>query len=1090
MQLDTERAPAAIWSGSTRRLQDTNRGVVALYAELDERADHLRRADELKSKFLSHMSHEFRTPLNSILALSRLLLARTDGALGNEQEKQVLFIRKAAENLTELVDDLLDLAKVEAGKITISPQTFTAEGLFGTLRGMLRPLLIGDNVALLFGDTTDIPPLETDEGKVSQSLRNFISNALKFTERGEVRVNVVADAVADTVTFSVRDSGIGIAPEDIELIFQEFGQVAHPLQSRVKGTGLGLPLSRKLAELLGGRITVTSTPGQGSTFAVELPRRYRGAEIASESLPDWTADPARIPILLVEDDEADAFAVERWLAGSPFQVLRARSINEAQQAFKSIRPAVILLDVVLLGDESWRLMLHLRQSTTFDDIPLVVLSSTGDERKAMHFGADEYLRKPVDGPPLIALLRRLTGGGDTADILVVDDEPVSRYLVRQLLPKSRYAVREASDGEAGLRQIGLARPALVLLDINMPGLDGYDFLARIAADPALAGPAGHRIDLGDHRPGGARAAGAGVTDRVEIRTRLHRAIRHHRRGARGERGNRAGEAAQRMNPQDARLLVVDDDDAGRYVKLHVLNRYGYTVGEAASGGAALRACETDPPDLVILDTVLPDIGGAEVCRDIKTRWPHVVVLQTSAAHSSTRSRVRALEGGADGFLVEPIEPEELVASVKALLRMHYAEQSVRRLNEDLNELVERRTYELAETRRNLELEITSRQQAEEVIRHAQKLDAIGQLTGGIAHDFNNLLAVILASLGMVRAAFEGRRNYPPAKIKLLIDAAETAAGRGTKVIQQLLAFARRGTLANVVVVIEEVLAGCDAFLRRAVGETVTLRVINADNPWSTRLDPVQLEAALLNLAINARDAMPEGGVLTIETDNVEVPDHATIPPGRYVRLRVTDTGIGMDPEIAKRAFEPFFTTKEVGHGTGLGLSQVYGFVTQSGGHIEVETRPGEGATFIIHLPRCEPAQAILWAEGGETDVPSGHETILVVEDDAGVRDLAVMMIGDFGYRVLAASDGPSALNLLRDGERIDLLFSDVVMPGGMNGFELIRKAREMRGDLKALITSGYVNVRIDEDGPKLPVLAKPYSRTELAHRLRRVLDAA
>jgi signal transduction histidine kinase len=546
-----------------------------------------------------------------------------------------------------------------------------------------------------------------------------------------------------------------------------------------------------------------------------------------------------------------------------------------------------------------------------------------------------------------------------------------------------------------------------------------------------------------------------------------------------------------MNQPNPRLLVVDDDDAGRYVKLHVLHRCGYVVDEVASGRAALEACELATPDLVILDTILPDIGGTEVCRDIKARWPHVVVLQTSAAHSSTRSRVRALEGGADGFLIEPIEPEELVASVRALLRMHHAEQSVRRLNADLHALVERRTEQLAETRRNLEIEIASRQKAEEVVRHAQKLDAIGQLTGGIAHDFNNLLAVILASLGMVRAAFDGRRNYPPAKIKLLIDAAETAADRGTKVIQQLLAFARRGALANVVVVVDEVLAGCEAFLRRAVGEAVTLRIVNSENLWSTRLDPVQLEAALLNLAVNARDAMPQGGVLTIETANVHVRDGSVgVPPGRYVRLCVTDTGTGMEPEIAKRAFEPFFTTKEVGHGTGLGLSQVYGFVTQSGGHVTVETRPGEGASFIIHLPRCDPASTMLWAAGGEADVPTGDETILVVEDDTGVRDLAVMMIGDFGYRVLAAPDGPSALDLLRYGEPVDLLFSDVVMPGGINGFELVRKARELRGDLKALITSGYVNVRVDEDAPKLPVLAKPYSRSELAHRLRRALDAA
>ena len=278
LQLEELRARQEDLQRVNQELQDTNRGVVALYAELDERADHLRRADELKSKFLSHMSHEFRTPLNSMLALSRLLLAHSDGPLTAEQETQVRFIRKAAENLTELVDDLLDLAKVEAGKIVVVPSPFTVASLFGALRGMLRPLLIGDAVALVFDDPQDVPPLDTDEGKVSQILRNFISNAIKFTEQGEVRVWATADRQADTVSFHVRDTGIGIDPGDIEIIFQEFGQVAHPLQGRVKGTGLGLPLAKKLAELLGGRITVESTPGEGSTFSVTVPRVFLAGE--------------------------------------------------------------------------------------------------------------------------------------------------------------------------------------------------------------------------------------------------------------------------------------------------------------------------------------------------------------------------------------------------------------------------------------------------------------------------------------------------------------------------------------------------------------------------------------------------------------------------------------------------------------------------------------------------------------------------------------------------------------------------------------------------------------------------------------------
>src|SRR5690606_28038937 len=254
----------------SQELNDTNRGVVALYAELEERAEHLRRADEIKSRFLSHMSHEFRTPLNAVLALSKLLLDRVDGDLTAGQERQVRYIRRSAESLKELIDDLLDLAKVESGKTEIHRSEFTVEHLFRTLRGMMRPLLPNEGVALVFENVANLPPLVSDEGKISQILRNFVSNAIKFTERGEVRVSAERGP-DDTIVFSVRDTGIGIAPEHHELIFQEFMQIESPAQRRVKGTGLGLPLSRRLAELLGGRVAVESALGEGSTFRLILP---------------------------------------------------------------------------------------------------------------------------------------------------------------------------------------------------------------------------------------------------------------------------------------------------------------------------------------------------------------------------------------------------------------------------------------------------------------------------------------------------------------------------------------------------------------------------------------------------------------------------------------------------------------------------------------------------------------------------------------------------------------------------------------------------------------------------------------------------
>jgi signal transduction histidine kinase/CheY-like chemotaxis protein len=470
-----------------QELQDTNRGVVALYAELDERADHLRRADELKSKFLSNMSHEFRTPLNSVLALSRLLLARTDGDLTPEQEKQVQFIRKSAETLTELVNDLLDLAKVEAGKTVVTPVEFTANDLFGALRGMLRPLLVGDAVALIFEDAEDVPALYTDEGKVSQILRNFLSNAIKFTEKGEVRVWGTADPEGDTVTFHVRDTGIGIAEEDLDVIFEEFGQVTHPMQSRFKGTGLGLPLSKRLAELLGGSIAVQSALGQGSVFSVTVPRVYRAAEAVEAAEEEWAVDPDRVPVLVVDDDLADSFATQRLLSGTGYQPIVARTVAAAKRAIERVQPAAVLLDVVLAGDESWRLILGLRQGEATGNIPIVVISSTGEERKALNLGADAYLRKPIDRERVLNTLDRLTGNRSTTRVLLVDDEEVTRYLVRQLLPRGIYDVREAKSGTEGLAHLLSEPPDVVLLDLKMPEMTGFELLDRISDETSLDG---------------------------------------------------------------------------------------------------------------------------------------------------------------------------------------------------------------------------------------------------------------------------------------------------------------------------------------------------------------------------------------------------------------------------------------------------------------------------------------------------------------------------------------------------------------------------------------------------------------------------
>lgn len=464
-------------------LEDTNRGVVALYAELDEKADHLRRADEMKTRFLSNMSHEFRTPLNSILALSRLLLDRTDGPLTPEQETQVTFIRKAAGDLTDLVNDLLDLAKVEAGKTVVRPVEFEVANLFGALRGMLRPLLVHDSVALVFEDPGSLPTLYTDEPKVSQILRNFISNALKFTERGEVRVAARLAPEGDAVVFSVSDTGIGIAPEDQERVFREFGQLEHPVQRKVRGTGLGLPLTKKLTELLGGRLTLTSQPGVGSTFSAIIPVRYAEPDAELVRVPARRRDDPRPAVLVVEDAVEDALLYETFLRGSPFGLVRVGSTRQAREMLRRMRPCAIVLDIVLPGEEAWGFLAEVKRAEATRDIPVLIVTTVEDPHKGLGLGAAAYAIKPLERAWLLDTLARVTGAA-VSRVLVVDDDPASRYIARSALAGGPYEVVEAADGPTALAAVRRESTAAVVLDLVMPGMSGLEVLDRLQNSPS------------------------------------------------------------------------------------------------------------------------------------------------------------------------------------------------------------------------------------------------------------------------------------------------------------------------------------------------------------------------------------------------------------------------------------------------------------------------------------------------------------------------------------------------------------------------------------------------------------------------------
>jgi CheY-like chemotaxis protein/anti-sigma regulatory factor (Ser/Thr protein kinase) len=365
----------------------------------------------------------------------------------------------------------------------VRPAEFELPRLFGALRGMLRPLLVTDTVKLVFDEPETVPPLYSDEAKVSQILRNFLSNALKFTERGEVRVSARPSEDGREVQISVADTGIGIAPEDQARIFEEFGQVEHPMQRRVKGTGLGLALSRRLAEVLGGRITVQSAQGIGSTFTLELPVVYAPRPTPT-MVETWMPDPNRTPVLVVEDDTAIQHVYERMLRGTEFELLAARSVREAEAWLASGRPRALVLDIQLLGEDAWSLLADVKKRPATRDLPVAVVTNMDDERKALALGADAYAPQPVHKYWLLGTLRRLTTGD--RQVLIVDDDETARYVLRGLCRQLGLRPVEATEGGAALERLASGPADAVFLDLVMPGMGGAEVLERLRADAGTA----------------------------------------------------------------------------------------------------------------------------------------------------------------------------------------------------------------------------------------------------------------------------------------------------------------------------------------------------------------------------------------------------------------------------------------------------------------------------------------------------------------------------------------------------------------------------------------------------------------------------
>ncbi|WP_225984636.1 response regulator [Noviherbaspirillum aerium] len=527
------------------------------------------------------------------------------------------------------------------------------------------------------------------------------------------------------------------------------------------------------------------------------------------------------------------------------------------------------------------------------------------------------------------------------------------------------------------------------------------------------------------------------------------------------------------------VLLIDDQSMAEDLIRHMLRdrpdirlHYSPDAAEALNMALALR------PTVVLVDLRMPTVDGLGVTRSLRshaeTRRIPVVLL---SSEDDAEIKAQAFADGANDYLVKWPDKRELVARIcyhsSAYLAHKQLDDAFVSLRQSKEELL-LRTQELA--------------QSQAALHQAQKMEAVGQLTGGVAHDFNNVLQVINGNLELLKLLTEGNQAA-----QNRIAAAVVGVDRGARLASHLLAFARRQPLQAVVINAGELLQGMDELLRHSLGDLTTVETVIADGLWNTTADPSQLENVILNLAINARDAMSGSGTVRIHARNAGVGGHIAECPdrdgGRYVLIEVADTGTGMPPEVLERVFEPFFTTKPAGQGTGLGLSMAYGFVKQSGGHIRMESEVGKGTTVKVFLP-CTDDHAAWGKKAAAEPVFGGIETILVVEDEADVRETTAQLLTNLGYLTLKAEDANSALRILESGTHVDLVFTDVVMPGPLRSAEFAQKARHMLPGLQVLFTSGYSEGILAHGGrvdPSVSLLRKPYTAEALTQKIRTLL---
>ena len=1093
-----------------------------------EALDELHRA---KTTFFSNVSHEFRTPLTLMLGPLEDILNQD---LSPEQTNiNVLVAHRNGLRLLQLVNSLLDFSRIESGRVRANYvptdlTTFSFE-LASTFRSAIER-------AQLKLELTSKPlpsHVYVDHDMWEKILLNLLSNAFKFTLEGHIRISVMPSPDNASAIVSVSDTGVGIPGSEIPHLFERFHRVSGQKSRSIEGSGIGLALVNELVKLHGGDIRCESQLGAGTIMAVRIPfgrahlpedqthevlstdstassrakeyvdQALRWApEIQTNETPFLTAGTEaltspEIPTtpckrILLADDNADMRDyIEPLLNGSQWEIEAVPDGQAALDAIRTRAPDLVVTDVMMPRMDGFGLLQAIRNDNATKEIPVIILSArTGEEARleGLHAGADDYLTKPFSARELLA---RIKSNLDLAQI-----RSDAKTAIREREERLRAALDASGTGTFRWHRDG----DIFEYDDSFALLLDLLSVQRVQTPEEILSHI-HTDDQTHVWEACSCSSRYGVPLEEEFRVMLRD----------GNERWLYAKAETVLDPQGRVVYLTGacvDITERKHAQTVLQQRTSQfeTLLEQAPVGVYLidsefRIREVNPKAKPVFGNI-PDIIGRDFREVVRMLWPHELAdevinifqrtLDTGEPHYESERAERREHAGKmeyyewltcriplpnDGYgavcYFHDISAEVLAR--KAIAR---SEERLRDLNTDL----ENRVIE----------EVGKRTKAEEALRHAQKMEAIGQLTGGIAHDFNNLLTVIIGGLESIQRS---RPDDEARRIRAL-DLAFKGAQRAASLTSRLLAFSRRQPLEPKLLDVNLLVRDMTDLLHRTLGEQIELEGVLTSRLWRIEADKGQLENAIINLAVNARDAMSNGGKLTIETSNTALDEayarsDMEIVPGQYVCIAVSDTGQGMNGETLSRVFEPFFTTKEVGRGTGLGLSMIYGFVKQSGGHISIYSEVGQGTTVKLYFPRCVTETESVPDTANVTAPKSSEgEVILAVEDNDDVRAYTVMTLAELGYQVLEAANADDALDILRTETRIDLLFTDVVLPG-KSGRVIADEAVKFRPHLKVLFATGYSRNAIVHHGrldPGVNLITKPFTFEQLALKIRDLID--